>query len=92
MIQTGLNTGPRHCQVLGWAKSYTKKLTAADMVIQDLDIIGAAGILWRLHRSLLPTEITDEVDKRMKEIGMPTMATRHVEPGMFSQQRLLQSL
>jgi hypothetical protein len=48
LVQVGLNMGPHHARVLGWAKSYTKKLDGQVMVEHDLDAVGALSIMWSM--------------------------------------------
>ncbi|KAH9835213.1 uncharacterized protein C8Q71DRAFT_870583 [Rhodofomes roseus] len=56
MVQVGLNGGPRHARVLGWAKSYTKVLSRDSREQHDTDIIGATGIVWSLIQSAAPRQ------------------------------------
>ncbi len=62
MTQVGMNMGPRHACVLGWAKSFTRKLDSKTMVDHDLDVIDALFITWSLVQSIMPSEILDHVD------------------------------
>ena len=42
MTQVGINLGPRHAHVLGWAKSYTKSLHENIHFIHDQDAVAAS--------------------------------------------------
>jgi hypothetical protein len=57
LVQVGLNMGPHHAHVLGWAKSYTKKFDGQVMVEHDIDAVGALSIMWSLVQSIMPCEI-----------------------------------
>ena len=46
LVQVGMNMGPHHARVLGWAKSYTKKLDIDTMIEYDLDAVGGLSIMW----------------------------------------------
>ncbi|KAA1480092.1 hypothetical protein DENSPDRAFT_789943, partial [Dentipellis sp. KUC8613] len=81
MVQMGLNAGPRHARILGWAKSYTKKLTPQAQEDHDRDVIGATGIVWSLIKSVAPVEIMEYVDQCLEEEDMPRMATRSIPEG-----------
>ena len=48
MAQIGLNAGPHHCRVSGFAKSFSKKLDKGMMIERDLDTIAAVSIFWSL--------------------------------------------
>ena len=39
MVQLGLNMGPHHACVCGWAKSFTKKLSQETMVNHNEDAV-----------------------------------------------------
>lgn len=84
LVQVGINMGPRHARVLGWAKSYTKKLDSHAMVEHDLDAVGSLSIMWSLVQSMMPHEILDQVDSRLAEAGLPCLATRNVEEGVYT--------
>ncbi|KAH9828646.1 uncharacterized protein C8Q71DRAFT_893685 [Rhodofomes roseus] len=90
MVQVGLNGGPRHARVLGWAKSYTKVLSQDNRQQHDTDIVGATGIVWSLIKSAAPREIMEHVEQCLQNEGMPDMATRDVAEGIF-QAKALQS-
>lgn len=75
--------GPRHARVLGWAKSYTKKLDGQAMVEHDLDTVGALSIMWSMVQSTMPTEILDAVNSCLAEVGLPHLATRNVDEGFL---------
>ena len=80
MVQVGLNMGPRHARVLGWAKSYTKNLDNSERIIQDQEVIGAASLMWSLIQSVVPHEITEHVMQCLEDASLPALATRDVEP------------
>ncbi len=80
MVQIGLNTGPRHCRILGWAKSFTCKLTKEMKVQKDSDMIGAMSVLWSVVKSNIPSDITDHV-QRVLDSEFPTLATRDIPEG-----------
>ena len=71
-------------RVLGWAKSYTKKLDSQVMVEHDLDAVGALSIMWSMVQSTMPSEILDVVNSRLAEVGLPCLATRNVDEGFSS--------
>jgi hypothetical protein len=81
MAQVGMNMGPCHARVLGWAKSFTRKLDSETMVDRDLDAIGALSITWSLVQSVMPSEILDHVDSCLEEADLPRLATRNIEEG-----------
>ena len=83
LVQVGLNMGPRHARVLGWAKSYTKKLDGQVMAEHDLDAVGALSIMWSMVQSTIPREILDAVDSCLAETGLPRLATRNVDEGFY---------
>jgi hypothetical protein len=83
MTQVGINLGPRHARVLGWAKSYTKSLDQEARVIHDHDAVAAASISWSLFQAAMPQEIISPVYDALSEAGLPRIATRDVEPGIF---------
>ena len=83
MVQLGLNMGPRHARVLGWAKSFTKKLSQETMVNRDEDAVGAISIAWSLIQSVVPREVLDCVDNSLAESGLPCLATRNLKEGIF---------
>jgi len=62
--------GPRHARVLGWAKSYTKKLDDEVKVEHDLDAVGALSIMWSLVQSIMPQEVQTCVDSWLAEVGL----------------------
>jgi hypothetical protein len=80
MVQIGLNMGPRHARILGWAKSFVKRLTDQEMIDHDLGLIGAMSLFWSLIKSNLPTDLTDEV-QHLLDANYPTLATRNVPEG-----------
>jgi hypothetical protein len=81
MAQIGLNAGPRHCRVSGFAKSFSKKLDKDTMIERDLDAIAAVSIFWSLVRALMPSEVVSHVEECLKHEGLPRLATRNVEEG-----------
>lgn len=84
MVQVGLNTGARDVCLLGWAQSFTAKLSEGELVHHDLEAIGAASITWSLIQSAIPTEIIDPIKIKLETDNFPHIATRNVEPGMFN--------
>ena len=83
MTQVGINLGPRHARVLGWAKSFTKSLDKNMRFIHDRDAVAAASISWSLFQAAMPQEIISPVYDALSEAGLPRIATRDVEPGIF---------
>lgn len=83
MTQVGINLGPRHARVLGWAKSYTKSLDKDARIDHDQDAVGAASISWSLFQAAMPQEIISPVYKELSMAGLPRIATRDVDPGIF---------
>jgi hypothetical protein len=81
MVQAGLNLGPRHQRVFGYAKSFTKKLSDAQMVSEDNDIIGAASIFWELAQAVLPKDVVGPILECIADENLPSLATRNVKPG-----------
>ena len=84
MVQTGLNMGPRHARVLGWAKSFTKNLDYREKVMQDQEVIGATSLMWSLVQSAVPQKITQHVMQCLENGGLPNLATRNVEEGKYN--------
>ncbi|KAH8108639.1 hypothetical protein DFH11DRAFT_1516595, partial [Phellopilus nigrolimitatus] len=82
MTQVGLNMGPRHARVLGWAKSYTKDLDFSTMVEHDTEIIGAVSLIWSILKSVMPADVTDHVEKKLDAEGLPRIATQNVAEDM----------
>ncbi|KAF7424823.1 hypothetical protein PC9H_010134 [Pleurotus ostreatus] len=81
LTQIGMNLGPRHARVLGWAKSFVKNLSNKDMKIHDTDAIGAVSIFWSILSAYAPTEVTDAMVKYVEEEELPHLATQNVGPG-----------
>lgn len=80
MAQIGLNEGPRHARILGWAKSFVKKLDKDEMVRQDNDLIGAMSLLWALVRAFMPADVVKPVQEVL-DTGYPPLQTRNVPGG-----------
>ncbi|KIJ89836.1 hypothetical protein K443DRAFT_117460, partial [Laccaria amethystina LaAM-08-1] len=80
MVQIGMNMGPRHARVLGWAVSFTRKLSDKEKTRQDANLLGAMSLLWALAKSYVPLDITDPMQKLLDE-SYPTMATPHIPVG-----------
>jgi hypothetical protein len=78
LVQVGWNAGPRHARVFGLAKSYTKILDPASMANHDEDAIAAMTLTWGVCKSLLPTEVMDEIERSLEREGLPRIATRNV--------------
>ncbi|KAL0953056.1 hypothetical protein HGRIS_007257 [Hohenbuehelia grisea] len=81
MVQWGLNLGARHCRILGWAKSYCRKLSDLAMRAHDSDAIGAMSLFWSLAQACLPTEVTHTNQDYLKESSLPSVGTRHIASG-----------
>ncbi|KAG6819030.1 hypothetical protein H0H93_016124 [Arthromyces matolae] len=81
MIQVGLNMGPRHARILGWAKSFTAKLSDVEKAANDDNMIGAMSLFWNIVKAVFPVEITSVVQKCLDDAEMPTLATRHIPEG-----------
>jgi len=81
MTQLGLNLGPRHARVLGWAKSFTKNLNNSDMALHDLDCIGAVSVTWSILQAVMPQEIIGHVNDCLAGYGLPRIATQNVAEG-----------
>lgn len=73
-MQIGINAGPRHATVFGYAKSYTKKLDADTMIEHDSDIIGITSILWAIIQTAAPSEVVASVKKALHKISIPSIA------------------
>lgn len=82
-MQIGLNMGPRHARILGWAKSFTRKLTHGEMVREDTNLIGAMSLLWALVKSFLPVDITELVQTLLDK-DYPALATHNIPMGKHS--------
>lgn len=82
LVQIGMNMGPRHARVLGWAKSYTKKLDAKTMIEYDQDAVGGLSIMWSFVQSVMPLEVRDHVNSCLTDIGLPHLATWNVNEGL----------
>ncbi|KDR65518.1 hypothetical protein GALMADRAFT_148627 [Galerina marginata CBS 339.88] len=80
MTQIGLNMGARHLQILGWAKSFNRKLTDQQKIEEDTNLLGAMSLLWALVKSYLPGDVTQPVQALLDQ-GFPTMATRNIPEG-----------
>jgi hypothetical protein len=82
-VQLGWNAGPMHARVYGLAKSYSKHVDPDTMIDRDSDAIASLTIMWGLIKSLIPEEVVSEVNQCLDNEGMPRMATRNIEPGMY---------
>lgn len=80
-MQIGLNMGPRHARVLGWAKSYVRNLTDTEKQSGDTDLIGAMSLLWALVKAHIPVDITGGVQEILDR-EYPTMATQNIPAGI----------
>lgn len=78
-----MNTGPRHCRKLGWAVSYTKNLSQDTRTTHDTDVIGATTLMWHIIRSVMPTEVTSDIEEQLSALDLPRMATRDVSQGAY---------
>jgi hypothetical protein len=91
MVQIGMNMGPRHARVLGWAVSFTRKLSDKEKTRQDANLLGAMSLLWALAKSYVPLDITDPMQKLLDE-SYPTMATPHIPVGKYAHVLSIQPL
>ncbi|TFK18725.1 hypothetical protein FA15DRAFT_562946, partial [Coprinopsis marcescibilis] len=78
MVQIGMNMGPCHARVLGWAKSFTQNLSTEEKVSQDTDLIGAMSILWCLAKAQLPIDIIHQITTFLDEQSYPMMGTQNL--------------
>ncbi|KII89573.1 hypothetical protein PLICRDRAFT_107512, partial [Plicaturopsis crispa FD-325 SS-3] len=81
MAQIGLNMGQRDARLLGWAKSFTKKLDAPTMILHDEEIIGAVSLIWGLIKAVSLEEVIAQVEEQLEADGFPRIATRNVAEG-----------
>ncbi|TFK18357.1 hypothetical protein FA15DRAFT_603404, partial [Coprinopsis marcescibilis] len=81
MVQVGLNMGPWHAWVFGYAASFTRKLTPETMQGKDNDLIGAMSLCWNMFRKFVPLDVTDEVVAFLNSCGYPQMGTCTIPPG-----------
>ena len=81
MVQLGLNAGPRHARISAWAASYARKLLISEMVTHDKDVIAAVTLVWSIAQYALPSEITDEITRKLEEEELPRIALRNVSEG-----------
>lgn len=81
MTQTGLNSGPRHARISGWAVSFVKRLLLYEKVAHDEDVIAAVTLTWALALRAFPKEITDNIKSRLEDEKLPRIATRNVSEG-----------
>lgn len=47
----------------------------------DNDVIGATTMMWYIIRSVMPTEVTRDIDEQLSALDLPRMATRDVAQG-----------
>ncbi|KAF9043749.1 hypothetical protein BDZ89DRAFT_921225, partial [Hymenopellis radicata] len=88
MVQIGWNMGartrpvwaPQCARILGYATSFTKKLTDDEKTRQDHSLIGALSVLWALILAYVPLDITEPLRATL-EGEYPPMATSHVPLG-----------
>ena len=83
MVQIGMNMGPRHAHILGWAVSFTRKLSDKEKTRQDANLLGGMSLLWALAKSYLPLDLTDPMQKLLDE-SYPTMATPRIPVGKYA--------
>ncbi|KAF6756028.1 hypothetical protein DFP72DRAFT_1067327 [Ephemerocybe angulata] len=81
MVQIGINMGPRHARTLGYAISFTKKLTLEQKAAQDTDLIGALSLLWNLAKAYMPGDVMDEITGFLEDLNYPELGTRHIPSG-----------
>ena len=83
MVQTGLNSGPRHARIIGFAKSFVRKLSDEAKIKQDEAVIGGASMIWNIMRAFTPEPIIANIDQTLADLNLPRLATRNVAPGEF---------
>ncbi|KAF9493852.1 hypothetical protein BDN71DRAFT_1394242, partial [Pleurotus eryngii] len=81
LTQIGMNLGPCHACVLGWAKSFVKNLSEKDMKIHDMDAIGAVSIFWSILCIYAPTKVTNAMVEHIKQEELLTLATQNIGLG-----------
>ncbi|ESK86627.1 hypothetical protein Moror_9731 [Moniliophthora roreri MCA 2997] len=80
MVQVGLNMGPRHRRILGYAKSFTANLDDEERRNQDEKVIGCFGLFWHGVVSFIPGDITAPVRKCLED-EYPQLGTRDIPSG-----------
>lgn len=83
MVQLGLNAGPRHARVTGWAKSFNKKLDSSVMVEHDEEIIAALSMTWSITKAVMPKEVIQPIEDSLMKAKLPKVATRNVAEGLY---------
>ena len=83
LTQAGMNMGPLHAHIWGWAKSFVKELIASHMVQSDKDIIGTSFLIWSMIESAVPTETSDHVNNYLESEQLPRIAIRNVAEDMI---------
>lgn len=73
--------GPRHARLLGWAKSFTAKLSEQNRYIEDTDALGAVSLFWNVILSIMPKEVIQEILDYLKREKLPNIATRDIPEG-----------
>ena len=82
MVQLGWNAGPRHANVWGLAKSYTKPLGEDVKAQHDEDAIALLTLCWSIAKATLPVQIIRGIDAALENNGLPRIATRSIAPGL----------
>lgn len=75
--------GPRHARLLGWAKSFTSKLSKQGRDAEDTDALGAVSLFWNLVLANMPTEVIQEILDYLEREKLPDIATRDIPEGML---------
>ncbi|KAJ7754866.1 hypothetical protein B0H16DRAFT_1831642 [Mycena metata] len=70
MVPVGFNAGPRHAQVFGLAKSFTKLLDNITKTEHHSNIIAATTTVWAAAETWIPTDITHH---KLKNIPGPEL-------------------
>lgn len=81
MVQVGLNMGPRHAQVVGWAVSHTKNLSPYERIVRDGDVIGGGALLWAMQQHELPVEVNRPINRALDKHWVRNLATRDIPEG-----------
>ncbi|KAL1712886.1 hypothetical protein EV715DRAFT_212766, partial [Schizophyllum commune] len=82
MVQVGLNMGPRHAQVVGWAVSHTKKLSQHERIVRDGDVVGGGALQWAVQQHELPVEVNRPMNRALDKHWAPNLATRDIPEGL----------
>lgn len=80
-MQLGLNMGPQHARVLGWAKSFTKNLGDATKVDRDRDAVGIISLAWAVMERIMPQEVIEVTNNHLEKLKLPELCTANISPG-----------